>query len=77
MAIRNPYVHKVHIHMENPYGFSISIRLMDRKPGDGIGKVWRLLFCVKLLSMKPRPEQPLSTRLVMVVGVFCAGNIVV
>ena len=32
MAIRNPYVHTVHIHMEIPYGFSISIRLMDRKP---------------------------------------------
>jgi hypothetical protein len=33
MAIRNPYVHTVHIHMDFPYGFSISIRLMDRKPG--------------------------------------------
>jgi hypothetical protein len=32
MAIRNLYVHMVHIHMEIPYGFSISIRLMDRKP---------------------------------------------
>jgi hypothetical protein len=32
MAIRNPYIHTVHIHMEIPYGFSISIRLMDRKP---------------------------------------------
>ena len=32
MAIRNPYVHTVHIHMEIPYGFSISMRLMDRKP---------------------------------------------
>jgi hypothetical protein len=36
MAIRNPYVHTVHIHMEIPYGFSISIRLMDRKPASSL-----------------------------------------
>ena len=44
---------------------------------DGMGIVWRLFLFVKVLSINPQPEQPLSIRLVTVMGVFCAGNIMV
>ena len=44
---------------------------------DGMGKVWRLFLFVKVLSINPQPKQPLLTRLVTVMGVFCTRNIMV